>query len=158
LESATTLLETVQKLTSFLQDLAEREKAASIASRDGLLSGDKELSVFQGHFDDIVSILEKESEMWVAQSIECDDADTVDVPCADAFIMSQGLYKLCVFAAEDTPRGSLPAVMHSVARLLRTVKYPLLPHKSIHKPIARLVFVGTRYAQLIGTVLSLSTG
>lgn len=48
-------------------------------------------------------------------------------------------------ACRDLPRGSLPMILGIIASLLRCVRYPLLPHQTVHRPIAHLITVAWRY-------------
>ena len=76
------------------------------------------------------------------------DPEIVELPCLDTFLQTHVLQALCNRATRDLPRGTLPLMLGTVAALLRSVKYPLLSHQTIHKPVAHLISVAARYEAL----------
>lgn len=99
------------------------------------------------HLKEIVAILEDESYRWCKRNDVNfrDDAGSCETPCMDVFLQSRMLQELCNRAVLDTPRGCLPMILTTLASLLRSVQYPLLPHMTVHKPIANLISVAVRY-------------
>lgn len=80
-----------------------------------------------------------------------DDNDARDslTPCIDNFLHSNMTAELCDRAILDTPRGMMPLVLSCLSSLLRSCDYPLVPHTSVYKPIARLIFVAARYDGMV---------
>jgi len=96
----------------------------------------------------LIQLLKKESDDWFDRYGERPDPEIVELPCLDTFLNSHVLQALCNRASRDSPRGTLPLILGAVASLLRNVKYPLLPHQTINKPVAHLVSVASRYEAL----------
>ena len=96
----------------------------------------------------MINLLQGESERWLAQYSESPDPEINELPCIDIFLRLHMMQELCVRAVRDMPRGCLPLIMGSTALMLRLVRYPLLPHQTVHKPIANLVSVASRYLPL----------
>lgn len=99
------------------------------------------------HLKEIVTILEDESYRWCKRHDLNfkDNSMGYETPCMDAFLQSRMVQELCNRAVLDTPRGCLPLILTMLASLLRNVQYPLLPHMTVHKPIANLISVAVRY-------------
>jgi hypothetical protein len=73
-----------------------------------------------------------------------------DIPCIDHFIQSNMIQSLCNHVQTDLPRGIMPLMLKALTLLFKSVPYPLLPHQSIHRPIAKLISTATRYDAFIG--------
>lgn len=73
-----------------------------------------------------------------------------DIPCIDHFIQSNMIQTLCNHVQSDLPRGIMPLVLKALTLLFKSVPYPLLPHQSIHRPIAKLISTAARYDAFIG--------
>jgi hypothetical protein len=65
--------------------------------------------------------------------------------CIDAFVQNMMVQELCNRAIFDSPRGTMPIVLNTLANLIRTVDYPFLPLASIYKPIGKLISVTARF-------------
>ncbi len=73
-----------------------------------------------------------------------------DIPCIDHFIQSNMIQTLCNHVQTDIPRGIMPLMLKALTLLFKSVPYPLLPHQSIHRPIAKLISTAARYDAFIG--------
>jgi len=62
-----------------------------------------------------------------------------DMPCFTTFLRGRYMDELCSRARQDRPRGSLHLVLVIVTSILRRIRYPLLPHQSVHKPLYQLI-------------------
>ena len=93
----------------------------------------------------MVALLQTESDRWVKQYADSPDPEVNELPCLDRFLQTHVMQELSSRAVRDLPRGCLPLVLGSTAALLRGVRYPLLPHQTVHKPIAHLVSVAARF-------------
>lgn len=111
--------------------------------------GDKRLhqSNVKRHLKEIVALLEEEANSWSKRNTShaLDGDANFGTPCMDVFLQSRIVQELCNRAVLDNPRGCLPMVLSILALLLKTVNYPLLPHMTVHKPIANLISVAVRY-------------
>ena len=97
------------------------------------------------YIKEMIDILEEEGRKWKFGHDHSNDDPTSYTPCMDLFLQTRMVQELCNRAVLDLPRGCLPLVLSMLAILLRTVSYPLLPHMTVHKPIANLVSVAVRY-------------
>lgn len=102
---------------------------------------------------ELLSILIAESSAWEVdnrQALRGDSrADLVtSTPCIDAFVHHQMAKELVKHANNDNPRGSLTLVLQFFAILLQEVNFPMLLHKSIHKPLAGVAAVASRFDAL----------
>ena len=52
--------------------------------------------------------------------------------------------KFCSHANRDVPRGTMSLILVLVASLLGSIRYPLLPHQSVHVPLSQLISNATR--------------
>lgn len=100
----------------------------------------------------IITILKFDSEKWLAiqRKVDHDHMEESDIPCLDYFIQSNMIQSLCNRAHLDIPRGVMPLVLKALTLLLKSVAYPLLPHQSIHKSIAKIISVASRYDAIVG--------
>jgi hypothetical protein len=67
------------------------------------------------------------------------EADAQDHPCLDYFLQNHVMEALCRRARRDLPRGCMPLVLHIVTVILRSIRYPLLPHQAVHKSLGQLI-------------------
>ena len=66
----------------------------------------------------------------------------------DYFIQYHVIREFCVRAIKDSPKGILPLVLNFIASILQNVKYPFLPHITIHRSIANIIFFASHYESL----------
>ena len=66
----------------------------------------------------------------------------------DDFIQNHVVREFCMRAIKDSPKGVLPLVLNFIASILQNVKYSFLPHVSIHKAVANLIFFASHYDSL----------
>lgn len=99
----------------------------------------------------MVEILQEEGDGWQSSQRYFSEADEEQsaVPCIDHFIQLNVVSELCNRAMNDTPRGIMRLILTTMSTLLRAVSYPLLPHQSIYRPMAKLIFVASRYEAFI---------
>lgn len=104
----------------------------------------------------IVEILQQEGQIWLMNQRTIvnlgssnDDLHVTDTPCLDHFIQMNMISELCNRAMSDSPRGILRLVLTTVSTMLRQITYPLLPHQSVYRPVAKLIFVASRYEAFI---------
>jgi hypothetical protein len=100
----------------------------------------------------VVDILQQDSTLWVSlssDSLVSHDASVDHTPLfISQFIRQRFMHELCVRALKDRPRGLMPLTLLVATTLLRSVKYPLLQHQSIHLPLSQLISVAARYELL----------
>lgn len=128
-------------------DLIER-LASSADSKSS--EGDRKLqqSKVKQYLKEIVYILQEEGFRWLKRNKTNPDRDidlNSETPCIDTFLQSRMVQELCNRAVLDMPRGCLPMVLTMLTALLKSIPYPLLPHMTVHKPIANLISVAVRY-------------
>jgi hypothetical protein len=105
-------------------------------------------SAVRSHIKEIIFILAKEARATNQQAAAAfvdPSAGLAFMPCMDVFLQHRMVQELCNRAILDAPRGCLPLILTAMATLLHSVPYPLLPHMSVHKPLANLVSVAVRY-------------
>ena len=68
--------------------------------------------------------------------------------CFDDFIQNHVIRELCIRAMKDSPRGFLPLLLNFIASILQNVPHPLLPHVSVHRAVANLLFHSYHYESL----------
>jgi hypothetical protein len=137
-----------QLLESNFRAACELMEALACMPDSKTLEGDRRLqqSKVKNFLKEVVAILEEESNKWNKRSVSPLDGDgSPGTPCMDVFLQSRMVQELCNRAVLDSPRGCLPLVLTTLSLLLRSVSYPLLPHMTVHKPIANLISVAVRY-------------
>ena len=112
--------------------------------------GDRKLqqSKVKQYLKEIVYILQEEGFRWLKRNKTNPDRDielNSETPCIDTFLQSRMVQELCNRAVLDMPRGCLPMILTMLTALLKSIPYPLLPHMTVHKPIANLISVAVRY-------------
>lgn len=136
-----------QEVCEIIDTIAESEHPYSIEA-DRLLYSSKAKDNLQL----IVSLLQQESDRWYIKYSHSPDPEMTDLPCLDTFIQTHVLHTLCNRASRDLPRGTLPLILGIISSLLRSVRYPLLPHQTVHKPIAHLISIAWRFEAFHGEV------
>jgi len=68
--------------------------------------------------------------------------------CADVYLQHHVTHELCMRAIKDSPFGLLILVLDFLVRVLSEAPYPLLPHQTVHKPVANLITFCARYDAL----------
>ena len=128
-------------------DLIERLASSSDSKT---AEGDRKLqqSKVKQYLKEIVYILQEEGFRWLKRNKTNPDRDielNSETPCIDTFLQSRMVQELCNRAVLDMPRGCLPMILTMLTALLKSIPYPLLPHMTVHKPIANLISVAVRY-------------
>jgi hypothetical protein len=133
---------------NFRSALEQIESLANAADSKSA-SGDRRLqrSKVKTHLSEMVELLEEESNKWSKRGTAnpFDGDGSPGTPCMDTFLQSRMVQELCNRAVLDNPRGCLPLVLNILSLLLQSVSYPLLPHMTVHKPLANLISVAVRY-------------
>jgi Retinoic acid induced 16-like protein len=99
------------------------------------------------HLREMISILRADTDT-LSDGMRVDQFDEDSGSCFDYFIQYHVVREFCIRAIKDTPRGFLPLILNFIASILQNVTYPLLPHVSIHKAIANLLFFSLHYESL----------
>lgn len=125
------------------------EKLASSADSKSL-EGERKLqqSKVKQYLKEMVYLLQEEGFRWLKRNKTDPDRDVElnsETPCIDTFLQSRMVQELCNRAVLDNPRGCLPLILTMLTSLLKSIPYPLLPHMTVHKPIANLISVAVRY-------------
>jgi hypothetical protein len=97
------------------------------------------------HLRVMLMLMEEESDRWFQEMNSSQHSELSPMPCFDAFLHHRVILELCDRAIRDLPRGCLPLILGTLASWIRAVKYPLLPHHTVHKPIARLISTASRF-------------
>ena len=102
----------------------------------------------------MVRLLHEEDEIWARQSIDSSvvgvdmNDNSGDHPCLESFLQFHVMQELCNRALKDRPRGCITLVLGTATAILRNVRYPLLPHQTVHVPLGQLISFATRYDSL----------
>ena len=94
------------------------------------------------HMKEMLRLLQTDDLRWVAAHyISSSDLSSGGGmhPCIDIFLVHHMTGKLCAYAIKDIPRGSMALILTFLASLLRCIRYPLLPHQSVHVPLSQLI-------------------
>lgn len=107
----------------------------------------------------LVEILQSDAENWVTAQRKGSASNEEEslIPCIDHFLQMNIVGELCNRAMSDVPRGIMRLTLTAFSTLIKNVPYPFLPHQSVHKPLAKLVFIAARYEALVGDVQQPST-
>jgi hypothetical protein len=98
----------------------------------------------------MIELVRLDAEQWLeTQKTLSTEHNEINTPVIDRLLHANIVRELCQRAIKDSPRGTLPMLLVALSSLLRTVKFPLLPHQSIYKPITNLISYATRYEELI---------
>lgn len=125
---------------SVLDELAKSDEAASFEADRMLIS-----SNIKGMLSRILRHLYNESEKWSKEVNSDTSCDISEMPCFDVFLQLQVITELSRRAIRDRPLGTMPLVLGTLASWLRTLKYPILPHQSVHRIVSHLIFQASRY-------------
>ena len=99
----------------------------------------------------MVRLLHEEDERWTQKSldaVESTDEDESGDGCLEAFLQFHVMQELCSRALKDKPRGCMTIIIGTATSILRNVRYPLLPHQTVHVPLGQLISVATRFDSL----------
>ena len=105
-------------------------------------------SKIKEYLREMISILRADTDTLSDGTVRNDQFDEDSGSCFDYFIQYHIVREFCIRAIKDTPRGFLPLILNFIASILQNVTYPLLPHVSIHKAIANLLFFSLHYESL----------
>lgn len=128
----------------------------SLALSDGADSVEMDAKLSQtelrGKLKRLVEILQSDAENWVTAQRKgsASNEDESLIPCIDHFLQMNIVGELCNRAMSDVPRGIMRLTLTALSTLIKNVPYPFLPHQSVHKPLAKLVFIAARYEALVG--------
>ena len=122
-----------------IDELSERENADSAEIDNELFE-----SKVRTHFKTMISLLILESDKWSAEYNDSADDEISDMPCFDIFLYDRVCEELVKRAVKDRPRGTLPLILGTLASLIRSIKYPLLPISNNSKHISRLISFASR--------------
>lgn len=90
------------------------------------------------HIKEMLKLLQADDARWVRSHSLSSDKDVV-YPCLDSFLSKHMMRELCSRAMKDYPRGTMATVLATAASLMRYIRFPLLPHQSVHVPLAQLI-------------------
>jgi hypothetical protein len=106
-------------------------------------------SKIKNHLKLMISTMEKESINWFHgqkdYQSQLSGGLMTDMPCINALISNHILQELCERSSKDVPCGCMPLIITTTSALLRQIKYPLILHQTIYKPIERLIRAATRF-------------
>ena len=111
----------------------------------------------------IIYLLQQESQRWIdhqryhtqrLHSNRKQHFEELEIPCLEYVLQSSMISEIINRALTDTPRGLMPLVLTAISHLLRSVEYPLLPHQTVYKTVAKLISFASRYEFIISEVLS----
>lgn len=106
-------------------------------------------SKIKNHLKLMITTMEKESINWFHgqkdYQSQLSGGLMTDMPCINALISNHILQELCERASKDIPCGCLPLMLTTASALLRQIKYPLILHQTIYKPIEKLIRAATRF-------------
>lgn len=92
------------------------------------------------HIKEMLKLLQADDARWIrSHSISSDRTADFTYPCFDQFLSKHMMRELCSRAMKDSPRGSMSVLLATAASLMRYIRYPLLPHQSVHVPLAQLI-------------------
>ena len=116
------------------------------------LEGDRVLyeSNAREYLRHIIDMLIADGARWVDSMAGAAGSSDVELECVDAFLQTNAMHELCRRAGRDLPRGCLPMVLAFVSTLLKQVRYPLLPHQTVYRPLARLLSITCRLDAVLG--------
>lgn len=90
------------------------------------------------HIKEMIKLLQADDARWVQSHSLRGDMD-VSYPCLGLFLDRHMMRELCTRAMKDCPRGTMAVVLATAASLVRYIRFPLLPHQSVHVPLAQLI-------------------
>eukprot|EP01034_Spumella_vulgaris_P028702 gene28702-35604_t len=121
-------------------------------------TGENELGSDDAHVE--IEILEAESAIYLniihASNTDPDIVSTM--PCIDIFLSSHFISELINRALLDRPRGCLPLILTILAFLLKSIKYPLLPHQTVYKSISKIISNAMRYDAIHNNAVNICSG
>lgn len=128
---------------SIIDELSERDDADTSAADNDLFE-----SKVRTYFKIMISLLVKESDKWSEEFNDSVDDEISEMPCFDVFLYDRVCEELVKRAIKDKPRGMLPLILGTLASLIRSIKYPLLPISNNSKHISRLISFASRFDAL----------
>lgn len=128
-------------VTEEIDSMAEDEDYSETPETDQRVYNSK----LRAYLKSMIVLIQAESDTWIAKYALSPDPEVSDLPCLDTFLQKHIMQELCIRAIRDIPRGCLPLILGASAQLFNVVRYPLLPHQTVHKPIANLVSVASRF-------------
>lgn len=128
---------------SVIDELSERDDADTSVADNDLFE-----SKVRTYFKIMISLLVKESDKWSQEFNDSVDDEISDMPCFDVFLYDRVCEELVKRAIKDKPRGMLPLILGTLASLIRSIKYPLLPISNNSKHISRLISFAARFDAL----------
>jgi len=108
----------------------------------------------------IIKLLQIESELWIEhqrlhiQQLQSSKKhiEDIEIPCLEYVLQSNMIQGFVNHALTDTPRGLMPLVLTGISHMLRSIEYPLLPHQSVYKSVAKLISFASRYEFVITAI------
>ena len=100
------------------------------------------------HLRDMIGILKVDDVVLSDGILAPGLLDINSGSCFDDFIQNHVIRELCIRAMKDSPRGFLPLLLNFLASILQNVPHPLLPHVSVHRAVANLLFHSYHYESL----------
>ena len=91
------------------------------------------------YIKEMLKLLQADDARWVRSHSVSSDLEASAYPCLDSFLTKHMMRELCSRAMKDYPRGTMSVILATAASLMRYVRYPLLPHQSVHVPLAQLI-------------------
>lgn len=110
----------------------------------------------------MIYLLRQESDYWIdhqkfhVQQVQSSKKhiEEIEIPCLEHLLQANIIQGIVNRALTDTPRGLMPLSLTAISHLLRTVEYPLLPHQSVYKSVAKLISFASRYELIISEIVS----
>eukprot|EP00602_Paraphysomonas_sp_CaronLab_P000510 CAMPEP_0185020030 /NCGR_PEP_ID=MMETSP1103-20130426/2616_1 /TAXON_ID=36769 /ORGANISM="Paraphysomonas bandaiensis, Strain Caron Lab Isolate" /LENGTH=862 /DNA_ID=CAMNT_0027550669 /DNA_START=103 /DNA_END=2691 /DNA_ORIENTATION=- len=141
-----------QTVCEMLDDFAKVEHPNAVDA-EKILNDSK----IRDHVKEILRYLQEEDARWVSSHVEAVEDEIHDHPCLEVFLQNHVMEKLCQRAKRDKPRGSLPLVLAIATSVLRVVRYPLLPHQTVHKPLCQLIGNASSLSSKYSSVLKMKS-
>jgi hypothetical protein len=135
--------EAFKSLCAIIDELAGKPDAGTTDADRALYE-----SKAREHVRDIIGLMQLEGDDWLVHISKPSTGETFEMPCLDVFLQMNMMHELAKRATADLPRGTLPLVLGTTSSLLRNVRYPLLPHTIVHKPIVKLISMASRFDAL----------
>jgi hypothetical protein len=141
-------------LISFIDELANDPDAERIESSMKLSQ-----SPVREILKRIIYLLQVESKQWMdlqrKSILSFKKMEDIEIPCIEYVLQENVIQSIILRCVSDTPRGLLPLILSALSYLFHHVEYPLLPHQSVYKSVAKLISFATRYdAMMIDQIYS----
>lgn len=134
-----------------------------LAKAESTVDTEKSLhqSKIHEHIKEVLRHLHAEDRMWCDKEIKSNGGtmkpelaeEVTDHPCFDVFIESRYMDEICRRARQDRPRGSLPIVLVMTTTILRNIRFPLLPHETVHKSLRRLICDASSVSSMYNSIV-----